>query len=92
MTTSGTWYYPPCTGTGNLLLTNPPFIMDTNPAKGLPDLTEEEFQQLSVAAGGSNQFEACNYAHALRIAQRAYQMGGYDQDAIWRRALEALPE
>jgi hypothetical protein len=96
MTTSGTWYYPPCAGTGNLLLTNPPFIMgkpaashlndylthalhmDTNqptPAEGLQVFTEEDFQRLSEKAGGSGQFEACNYAHAVRIAHRAYQMG-----------------
>ena len=82
MTTAGTWYYPPCADTGNLLLANPPFIfdpMDTNqpnPAKGLPGLTEEQFQQLSVAAGGSgDKWAVCNYAHGLRIAQRAYQLG-----------------
>ena len=33
MNTAGTWYYPPCAGTGNLLLANPPFIMDTNQPK-----------------------------------------------------------
>ena len=81
MSTAGTWYYPPCAGTGNLLLANPPFIfhpMDTNqptPGESLPILTEEEFAQLSQAAGGSGQFEACNYAHAFRIAQRAYLKG-----------------
>jgi hypothetical protein len=81
MTTAGTWYYPPCAGTGNLLLANPPFIfhlMDTNqptPIEGLPMLTEEEFAQFSQEAGGSGMFEACNYAHAFRIAQRAYQLG-----------------
>jgi hypothetical protein len=78
MNTAGTYYYPPSAGTGNLLLANPPFIfhlMDTNqptPAEGLPGLTVEEFSQLSQAAGGSGQFEACNYDHAFRIAQRAY--------------------
>jgi hypothetical protein len=67
--------------TGNLLLANPPFIfhpMDTNqptPAEGLPMLTEEEFAQFSQEAGGSGQFEACNYAHAFRIAQRTYAKG-----------------
>lgn len=52
--------------------------MDTNqptPAEGLPMLTEEEFAQFSQEAGGSGQFEACNYAHAFRIAQRAYAKG-----------------
>jgi hypothetical protein len=70
----------PCTG--NLLLANPPFIfqpMDINQpttAKGLSELTEEEFQQLSVDAGGSGKrWAGCNYAHSLRIAQRAYAKG-----------------
>jgi hypothetical protein len=52
--------------------------MDTNqptPAEGLPDLTVEEFAQISQEAGGSGQFKACNYAHAFRIAQRAYAKG-----------------
>lgn len=52
--------------------------MDTNqptPAEGLPGLTVEEFSQLSQAAGGSGQFEACNYDHAFRIAERAFCMG-----------------
>jgi hypothetical protein len=82
MNTAGTWYYPPCAGTGNLLLANPPFIfqpMDINQpttAKGLSELTEEEFQQLSVDAGGSGKrWAGCNYAHSLRIAQRAYAKG-----------------
>ena len=80
MTTAGTWYYPPCAGTGNLLLANPPFIfysMDTNQptTEGLPGLTVEEFAQLSQEAGGSALFEACNYDHAFRIAQRAYAKG-----------------
>ncbi len=81
MNTAGTYYYPPCAGTGNLLLANPPLIfhlMDTNqpnPAEGLPMLTAWEFAQFSQEAGGSGQFEACNYAHAFRIAQRAYAKG-----------------
>ena len=82
MTTAGTCYYPPCAGTGNLLLANPPFIfysMDTNqptPTKDLPGLSENEFLGLSVASGGSaNRFDACNYAHALRIARAAYRLG-----------------
>jgi hypothetical protein len=81
MTTAGTYYYPPSAGTGNLLLANPPFIfqpMDINqpnPAEDLPMLTEEEFAQFSQEAGGSGMFEACNYAHAFRIAQRAYAKG-----------------
>ena len=81
MTTAGTWYYPPCAGTGNLLIANPPFIfqsMDTNqptPAEGLPILTEEEFKQLSQETGCPTQFEACNYSNAFRIAQRAYRLG-----------------
>ena len=80
MTTAGTWYYPPCAGTGNLLFANPPFTfnpMDTNQPTpvGLPDLTVEEFAQLSQAAGGSALFEVCNYDHAFRIAQRAYLKG-----------------
>jgi hypothetical protein len=50
-------------------------INQSTPAEGLPDLTVEEFAQLSQAAGGSSQFEACNYAHAFRIAQRAYAKG-----------------
>lgn len=52
--------------------------MDTNqpnPTKGLPELTVEEFSQFSQEAGGSGMFEACNYAHAFRIAQRAYAKG-----------------
>jgi uncharacterized short protein YbdD (DUF466 family) len=52
--------------------------MDTNqpnPAEDLPMLTEEEFAQFSQEAGGSDMFEACNYAHAFRIAQRAYAKG-----------------
>lgn len=45
-------------------------------AKGLSELTEEEFQQLSVDAGGSGKrWAGCNYAHSLRIAQRAYAKG-----------------
>jgi len=92
MTNSNTWYYPPCAGTGNLLLTNPPFIMDKPaanhindylndylthpfPAKGLPELTEEQIQCLSIATGGTKRYDACSYAHARRIAERAYQMG-----------------
>jgi hypothetical protein len=82
MNTAGTWYYPPCAGTGNLLLANPPFIfqsMDTNqptPADNPLVLTEQEFLGLSAAAGGSGHpFEACNYGHSLRIAQRAYRLG-----------------
>jgi hypothetical protein len=71
MTTSGTWYYPPCAGTGNLLLTNPPFIlhlMDTNqptPTEGLPELTKEQFERLIIDIG----------SNAFCIAQLAYQMG-----------------
>ncbi len=38
-------------------------------------LTAEEFAQFSQEAGGSGMFEACNYAHAFRIAQRAYAKG-----------------
>ena len=52
--------------------------MDTNqptPGESLPILTEEEFAQLSQAAGGSGQFEACNYDHAFRIARAAYRLG-----------------
>lgn len=81
MTTAGTYYYPPSAGTGNLLLSNPPFIfqsMDTNQPtpKGLPELTEAEFLRLSAAAGGGGHpFEACNYGHALRIAQLAFTAG-----------------
>ena len=81
MSTAGTWYYPPCAGTGNLLLANPPFIfqsMDNNQpttGEGLPDLTVEEFAQLSQEAGGSALFEACNYDHAFRIARAAYRLG-----------------
>jgi hypothetical protein len=48
--------------------------MDTNPAKGLPELTEEEFERLRVAAG-VKRYDACNYPHPRRIAQLAYQMG-----------------
>ena len=58
--------------------TTPPFNMDTQqstPTEGLQVFTEENFQKLSEKAGGAGQFEACNYAHALRIAQLAYQMG-----------------
>lgn len=81
MTSAGTYYYPPSAGTGNLLLANPPFIfqsMDTNQPtpKGLPELTDAEFLRLSAAAGGSGHpFEACNYGHALRIAQLAFTAG-----------------
>ena len=81
MTTAGTYYYPPSAGTGNLLLSNPPFIfqsMDTNQPtpKWLPELTEAEFLRLSAAAGGNGHpFEACNYGHALRIAQLAFTAG-----------------
>ena len=60
------------------IYTTPPFNMDTQqstPTEGLQVFTEEDFQRLSEKAGGAGQFEACNYAHALRIAQRAYQMG-----------------
>jgi hypothetical protein len=51
--------------------------MDANQptTEGLPKLTVEEFAQLSQAAGGSGQFEACNYDHAFRIAQLAYAKG-----------------
>ena len=51
--------------------------MDTNQptAEGLPVLTVEQFAQLSQEAGGSALFEACNYDHAFRIAQRAYAKG-----------------
>jgi hypothetical protein len=45
------------------------------PTEGLQVFTEEDFQRLSEKAGGAGQFEACNYAHALRIAQLAYQLG-----------------
>jgi hypothetical protein len=58
--------------------TTPPFNMDTQqstPIEGLHPLTEQDFQRLSEKAGGAGQFEACNYAHALRIAQLAYQLG-----------------
>jgi hypothetical protein len=51
--------------------------MDTNqptPAKGLPELTQEEFERLRVAAG-IKRYDACSYAHARRIARGAYQMG-----------------
>lgn len=85
MTTAATWYYPPSAGTGNLLLANPPFIfqsMDTNqptPTKSLPELTENEFLELSgVAATGASPFKwfsSCNYAHALQIARAAYRIG-----------------
>lgn len=81
MTTAGTYYYPPSAGTGNLLLTNPPFIfqsMNINQptAPGRPELTEAEFLRLSAAAGGNGHpFEACNYGHALRIAQLAFTAG-----------------
>jgi hypothetical protein len=82
MTTAGTWYYPPCAGTGNLLLANPPFIfqsMDNNQPATADNplvLTEQEFLGLSAAAGGSGHpFEACNYGHALRIARAAYRLG-----------------
>jgi hypothetical protein len=82
MNTAGTWYYPPCAGTGNLLLANPPFIfqsMNINQPTTADNplvLTEQEFLGLSAAAGGSGHpFEACNYGHALRIAQRAYRLG-----------------
>jgi hypothetical protein len=78
MTTAGTYCYPPSAGTGNLLLSNPPFIMDTNQPtpKGLPELTEAEFLILSAAAGGADRpFMACNYGHALRIAQLAFTAG-----------------
>lgn len=82
MTTAGTYYYPPSAGTGNLLLANPPFVfdsMDTNQpttADGLPELTEDEFLRLSAAAGGADRpFMACNYGHALRIAQLAFTAG-----------------
>ena len=45
-------------------------------AKGLPELTEDEFLRLSAAAGGNGHtFEACNYGHALRIAQLAFTAG-----------------
>jgi hypothetical protein len=56
----------------------PPFNMDTQqstPTEGLRPLHEEDFQWLSEKVGGAGQFEACNYAHALRIARRAYQLG-----------------
>jgi hypothetical protein len=44
--------------------------------EGLPVLSENEFLGLSVASGGSaNRFDACNYAHALRIARAAYRLG-----------------
>lgn len=97
MTTAGTYHYQPSAGTGNLLLSNPPFAMgnprpshlndyltyalhmDINQpttAKGLPKLTEAEFLRLSAAAGGNGHpFWACNYDHALRIAQLAFTAG-----------------
>jgi hypothetical protein len=72
-----------CTGSNEpdqpgSIYTTPPFNMDTQqstPTEGLQVFTEQDFQRLSEKAGGSCQFEACNYAHALRIAQQAYQMG-----------------
>jgi hypothetical protein len=73
--------------------TTPPFNMDTQqstPTEGLQVLTEEDFRRLSYKAGGSCQFEACNYAHALRIAQRAYQMGAdVELDACCQWLLKA---
>ena len=53
--------------------------MDTNQpttADGLPELTEDEFLRLSAEAGGADRpFMACNYGHALRIAQLAFTAG-----------------
>lgn len=84
MTTSGTYYYPPSAGTGNLLLANSPFVfqsMDTNQpttADGLPELTEDEFLEISdnTFTGCSGlPVRICSYEDALRIARAAYRMG-----------------
>lgn len=100
MNTAGTWYYPPCAGTGNLLLANPPFIFDlmnTNQpttTEGLYELTEEQFQQISDGYfGGSrskNQWAVCDYAHALRIAQRAYWLGADQELEAYTRMLRRV--
>ena len=84
MTTSGTYYYQPSAGTGNLLLANPPFVfdsMDTNQpttADGLSELTEDEFLRLSgnTFTGCSGlPIRICSYEDALRIARAAYHLG-----------------
>jgi hypothetical protein len=83
MTTAGTWYYPPCAGTGNLLLTNPPFIMDDNQPTfegDIEELTEDQFQDLYVAKGGKGPLHVnsvIQYHHALWIAQGAFLMGAH---------------
>lgn len=74
-------------GTGNLLLSNPPFIMATNlpptyeeVTEGLPKLTEEQFQELYIAKGGTSQLGAnslIQYRHALWIAQSAFHRGAF---------------
>jgi len=79
MTPFGTYYYPPCAGTGAPLFTNPPFKMTDQPiAPGLPGLSEEEFLRLNEQLG-SGRFAACTFEHALELARAAYQRGADDQ-------------
>lgn len=51
---SGTYYYPPCAGTGNLLLSNPPFIMATQqPTPEPPAIPNRDHQHGGLEAVGN---------------------------------------
>lgn len=87
MTPFGTYYYPPCAGTGGFLFTNPPFTMTDQPiAPGLPGLSEDDLVKLSIKSGygptpGGDRWHEC-----LDLARAAYQRGADDQlgaCAVW---------
>ena len=92
MTPFGTYYYPPCAGTGGFLFTNPPFKMTDQPiAPGLPGLSEDEFVRLSIKRGygptpGGDRWHEC-----LDLAQDAYRRGADDQLEACARWLEGRP-
>lgn len=82
---SGTYYYPPCAGTGGFLFTNQPFKMTDQPiTPGLPGLSEEDCVKLSIESGYGP-------GAGARLTRAAYQRGADDQLEACARWLEGRP-
>lgn len=93
MTPFGTYYYPPCAGTGGFLFTNPPFKMTDQPiAPGLPGLSEDDLVKLSIKSGYGPMPGGDRWHECLDLARAAYQRGADDQleaCAEWLRNRQA---
>ena len=94
MTPFGTYYYPPCAGTGGFLFTNPPFKMTDQPtsqpiAPGLPGLSEEEFLVMARRHGIAQTANERAQKAFFNLAQDVYRRGAGDQLEACAKWLQA---